>query len=73
VTRIVGGSVILACWTKQYSTADEVLRALEREIPISEDDEAIKEADHFSIFFRVRVSVAALACSMYIIARRQQG
>jgi hypothetical protein len=45
----------------------------EREIPISEEDEAIKEADHFSIFFRVGVSVAALACSMYIIARRQQG
>ena len=72
VTRIEGGSVILACWMKQYSTAEEVLRALEKEIPISEDDAGKKETDHFSMFFRVGVSVAALACSMYILARRQR-
>jgi len=48
VTRIVGGSVILACWTKQYSTAEEVLRALEREVQIPEDDAGMKEVANIS-------------------------
>lgn len=38
VTKIIGGSVISACWTKQYSTAEEVLSALEREMLVPEDD-----------------------------------
>jgi hypothetical protein len=71
VTRIVGYSVILACWTKQYSTAEEVLRALEREVPIPEDDAGIKEVGHISTLFLGGISVAAVACSMYILARRQ--
>jgi hypothetical protein len=44
VTGIVGGSVILGCWMKQYLTAEQVLRALEREIPVPGDDAGMKEA-----------------------------
>ncbi|KAI9844842.1 MAG: hypothetical protein M1837_005260 [Sclerophora amabilis] len=36
VTGIVGGSVILACWMRQYLTAAEVLSALAREMPLPE-------------------------------------
>ena len=63
--------MILACWTKQYSTAEEVLRALEREVPIPEDDAGIKEVGHISTLFLGGISVAAVVCSMYILARRQ--
>ncbi|KAH8799642.1 kinase-like domain-containing protein [Xylogone sp. PMI_703] len=59
VARIVGGSVIWACWTKQYSTAEEVLHALEREMPIPEDGAGIKEAAHISMLFRGAISVTA--------------
>ncbi|OAA73391.1 hypothetical protein ISF_00292 [Cordyceps fumosorosea ARSEF 2679] len=31
VTKVVGGNVILACWKRQHSTADEVLRAWDKE------------------------------------------
>jgi hypothetical protein len=71
VTRIVGGSVILACWTKQYSTAEEVLRALEREVPIPEVDAGIKEIGHISKLFLGGIFLAAVASSMYILVRRQ--
>lgn len=35
VTKLVGGSVIMGCWTKQYATAEEVLYALDREMQIT--------------------------------------
>jgi hypothetical protein len=34
VTRLVGGGVIMGCWTKKYATAEEVLHALDTEMPI---------------------------------------
>jgi len=71
MTRIIGGSVILACWTKQYLTAEEVLRALEREIPTPKDDAGMEQADNISMLFRVAISVAALVVSTYILVRRQ--
>jgi serine/threonine protein kinase len=71
LTRVVGGSVILACWKKQYSTAEEVLHALQREMPISEDETDVKLADHTSILLRVAIPVAVLIVSTFVYLRRR--
>jgi len=71
LTRVIGGSVILACWMKQYSTAEEVLHALRREMPIFEDGADIKQADPISILFRVTIPVAVLIVSTYVFLRQR--
>ncbi|RDL33191.1 Protein kinase-like [Venustampulla echinocandica] len=70
VTQVVGGSVILGCWMKQYLSAEEVLLGLDREMPISEDAADIKYAGHISMFLLVAISVTVLIASTYIIIRR---
>lgn len=37
VTEIVGGDVILGCWTERYTSSEDVMRALEKEMPIPGD------------------------------------
>ncbi|ATY58862.1 kinase-like domain [Cordyceps militaris] len=71
VTRILGGRVILACWTKQYSTADEVLRALDRELRIPVTVESAQENGHVSKLFLGGILITALVSSMYMLVRRQ--
>ncbi|RDA85796.1 hypothetical protein CP532_6294 [Ophiocordyceps camponoti-leonardi (nom. inval.)] len=75
---VVGGTVILACWKRRYGTAEEVLRALEREMPISAVQiEATAdlegEAGHASahVLFGTALSVVAFAALTYILIQRR--
>lgn len=70
VTNVVGGSVILAGWMGQYAAAEEVLRALEREIPTPKVHAGTEESDYILKFSRVAISIAALVCSTYILIRQ---
>ncbi|KGQ04418.1 Ribosomal protein S6 kinase alpha-6 [Beauveria bassiana D1-5] len=72
VTRLVGGSVILACWKRQYSTADEVLRALDKEVDVSVVKPDAKDFDHVSKLFLSGILVAALVSSVFILLRQQR-
>ncbi|MCJ1474029.1 hypothetical protein MMC13_002687 [Lambiella insularis] len=38
VTELTGGKVVMGCWTKRYSTAEEILQAIEVEIPLKDND-----------------------------------
>ncbi|PFH60896.1 hypothetical protein XA68_10141 [Ophiocordyceps unilateralis] len=68
---IVGGTVILACWTRQYGTAEEVLRALEREMPVPEVEAELEEANHSFVLLGTAMSIAAAAALTYILMQRQ--
>ena len=70
VTNVVGGTVILACWTGQYAAAEEVLQALETDIPTLKVHVGTEESDHILKFSRVAISIAALVCSTYILIRQ---
>jgi len=37
VTGLIGGRVVMGCWTKKYRTVQGILRALEVEMPIDDD------------------------------------
>jgi serine/threonine protein kinase len=71
LTRVVGGSVILACWKREYSTAEEVLYALQREMPTPKDATNIKRANDVSILFRIAIPVAVLIVSTFVYLRRR--
>ncbi|OAR03639.1 hypothetical protein LLEC1_00914 [Akanthomyces lecanii] len=72
VTRLVGGNVILACWKRQYSTADENLRALDKEVDISIVEPGAKETGHISKLFLGGILVAALVSSVFVLVRHQR-
>ncbi|EGX89741.1 Protein kinase-like domain [Cordyceps militaris CM01] len=73
VTRLVGGNVILACWKRQYSTADEVLRALDKEVDVSVvEPPGAKDIGHVSKPFLGGILVAALVSSVFVLVRQQR-
>jgi hypothetical protein len=38
VGGLIGGKVVMGCWTKKYSIAEEILCALEAEMPMNDDE-----------------------------------
>ncbi|KAM3505585.1 hypothetical protein MY10362_002855 [Beauveria mimosiformis] len=72
VTRLVAGNVILACWKRQYSTADEVLRALDKEVDVSVVEPGAKDIGHVSKLFLGGILVAALVSSVFVLVRQQR-
>lgn len=71
LTGIAGETVILACWMRQYGTAAEVLRALEREMPLPEVSGGLEEAHHVSVLLGVIIGGAALAALTHVLIKRQ--
>ena len=41
VNGLVGGNVVMGCWMKEFTKVEEVLDALETQMPIYETHEAI--------------------------------
>ncbi|RDA94638.1 hypothetical protein CP533_2495 [Ophiocordyceps camponoti-saundersi (nom. inval.)] len=76
LTGMVGENVISACWMRQYETAAEVVRAMEREMPIPEiSSKGLEKARHISLSVLVTVIVggaaAALAVLTHALIQRQ--
>lgn len=71
LTGIAGGSVILGCWTKRYETAEEVLRALKKEMPTPKAEGGLLEVHYTSVLLKVVASVAALAVLTHVLMQRQ--